>query len=130
VADMATDFGQGIDDIFVNPIYCGSNWHGLVSVYSDMSPRGRCHFFITDTELYNSVEGYETLSLASCLDDGPLIGGAVRSASVVNQIEGPEFNSAAGHARNWEDGLQVQTVGASNGFRGMEMGDISTGMLM
>jgi hypothetical protein len=73
------------------------------------------------------------LSLDSCLDDGPLIQGAAMErvrACAVHQIEGPEFNSAPGHARNWEDGLRVQTVGASNSFRGMEMGDISTGMLI
>lgn len=101
---------------------------------SDLSSLGGCPFSITGTGFNRSVEGLETFSLGRCFDDGPLIKEVVveRVGPSLDPaiVEGLEFNSAGVSAWNWEDWLQVQTMRASIGFRGMDMGGISTEMPM
>jgi hypothetical protein len=118
-----------IDDVFLNSLG-GPNWQGIISFAADEPLWGRRPFSIKDNGV---LEGHDAFSLGRCLDDGPFIQEVAVErvgASVDAIVEGPDFNSAGVSARNWEDWLQVQTAGASNGFRGMDMGDISTEMLM
>jgi hypothetical protein len=116
-----------IDDIFFFSCFESPNWQEKMSASDAL---GRCPFPIADNGV---LESHEALSLGRCLHDGPLIEEVVveRVGAFVDAfVEELDFNPAGISARNWQDWLTMQTVGASNGFRGMEVGDISTEMLM